>query len=67
MPEGKEKCSWKWNVAFIGNNREIYMTVLDKSFREQHIWKLELIGWKIIHCIPINEMRGRELDLFGSE
>jgi len=67
MSGGKEKFSWRWNVAFIENNRAIYIRVLDKTFREQHIWKLELSGRKIIHCVLINEMRGRELDLFGSE
>jgi len=47
--------------------RERYITVLDKTFREQHIWKLELSGRKMINCIFINKMRRRELDLFGSE
>jgi hypothetical protein len=47
--------------------RDIYITVLDKTFRGQRIWKLELSGRKIIKCMLINEMGGRELDLFGSE
>jgi len=67
MSGGKERCVWGWNVAFIENTRQIYIAVLDKTFRGQHIWKLELSGRKILKCILINEMGGRELDLFSSE
>jgi hypothetical protein len=67
MSGGKGRCAWRWNVASTENNRETYITVLDKTFTEQHIWKLELSGRKIINCILINEVGGRELDLFGSE
>jgi hypothetical protein len=35
MSGGKERCVWRWDIALIENNREIYITVLDNAFRGQ--------------------------------
>jgi hypothetical protein len=35
MSGGKERCVWRWNVAFIENNRQIYIRVLDKIFKKR--------------------------------
>ena len=43
----------------------MYIRVLIKTFRGQHMWKLQLSGRKTIKFILVNEMGGREMGLFG--